>query len=438
MKLYSLFILIILGTLSSLAQSIEEAQTLAEDGQTAEAIEMLREIIVEEPKNHEAALMLGDLLWSTGNDADAVEVLSQLRKGGNRDAILQLARIAYYRYDFDEARSLLAAYRKTLRSGKKILAEDQSGSLEDEIEKAEGLLDRVQNIEVIDSVDVDAEDFFLHYPLSSAAGRISSADLLPDGFNSDTQTTVELTESGNKMVWSAPDEEGNYRLFWSSPLLGGEWEAPHPMGNHLGEGGDAIYPYLMPDGITLYYSADGDDSLGGFDIFQSRRNDDDFLQPANIGMPFNSPYNDYLLVIDEYTGAGFFATDRNRHPGKITIYTFIPQDLRVNVDIDDPNLESLALLDNIALTQKKGSNYAPLRKAISQAAQNSATPAESVAMREYLDKQAKFDDIMTKLEALRRLYASGDHSQASFILQLEQQLPTLRRELRAARAAAYQ
>lgn len=419
------------------AQSVDQARQLAEDGESSAAIDMLRKIVVEDPKNNEASLLLGELLWNNGADSEAIDILEQVRKRGSREATLQLARIAYYRYDLDEARSLLAAYRKSLRSGKKVVAEDLSDTLDDEIEKAEGLLDRVQNIEVIDSVDVDADDFFRHYPLSAAAGKIGGAELLPAGFPSDSQTSVEITESGNRMVWNAPDSEGVQRLYWSAPLFGNEWETPQLMGEQLGGDGDAILPYLMPDGITLYYSADSDDSLGGYDIFQARQGDDGFLQPANVGMPFNSPYNDYLLVIDEYTGAGFFATDRNRHPGKVTIYTFVPQDLRRNVDVDDPNLQSLARLDNIYLTQIPGRDYSPLRKMIKENSTTATEEPESAAMKEYQQKQAKFNDIMNKLELLRRMYAQGDHSQASFILQIEEQLPALRAELRAARAAAF-
>lgn len=437
MKRYIGILFFFIGVLAATGQSVEEARVLAEDGQPREAIDMLRIVVAEEPKNNEAALLLGQLLWANGIDDEAVELLEQLRKRGSRDATLELARIAYYRYDLAEARSLLAAYRKSLRSGKKVVAEDLSDTLEDEIERAEGMLDRVQNIEIIDSVDVDAEDFFRRYPLSSAAGRVGGSEMLPKGFPSDDLTTVELTESGNKMVWSAPDSDGGYRLYWSSPLYGGEWEAPQLMGDDLGAGGDAIYPYLMPDGITLYFSADNEDSLGGYDIFLSRSTDDEFLQPANVGMPFNSPYNDYFLIIDEYTGAGFFATDRNRHPGKVTIYTFIPQDLRVNVDIDNPNLASLARLDNIGLTHKPGADYSTLRHAIVENSKLSKPAVESPLMKAYREKQTKYDDILAKLETLRRMYASGDHSQEEFILEIEKQLPALRAELRAARVAAY-
>ena len=447
-----------LAALSAGAATVDDARILAEDGDIDGAITMLRGIVADDPKDTDAALMLGELLWGSGQDSDAEDVLETLRGRGNREATLQLARIALSRYDIDEAHSLLGAYRKSLVKGKKQIAEDQSGKLEDQIDRAEGMLDRVQNIEVIDSVDVDADEFFRQYPVSSAAGRFAGPEGLPEGFPSDGQTMVHVTESGGRMVWSAPDQDGNSRLYWSSALLGDEWEHPEALGDDLAEGGDAVFPYLMPDGVTLYYSNDGENSLGGYDIYLTRRGEDGFLQPANVGMPFNSPYNDYLLVIDEYTGAGWFATDRNRHPGKVTIYTFIPQDLRVNVDVDSPDLTSLARLDNIALTRKEGKDYSAVAKAIeagrSQAARKTAgsdfllaMPGNKVyttfgdfrnlraaeAMKGYLAQKKKLDGVMERLEQLREAYGRGDRSQAGLILELEGQLDKARAELRTLR-----
>lgn len=440
------------------AQTIDEARTLAEDGNLDGAVAMLRTIVDQNPKDTDASLMLGDLLWNSGKDSEAIDVLESVRERGNRDATLQLARIAFYRYDLDLARDLLGAYRKSLRQGKRQLADDLSGNLEEQIDKVEGMLDRVQNIEVIDSVDVDAEEFFRHYPISPAAGRLLGPESLPESFPSDPQTMAHITESGGRMVWSAPDDDGNSRLFGSSALLGNEWETPSPLGDELAEGGDAAFPFLMPDGITLYYANDGENSLGGYDIYLSRMGEDGFLQPANVGMPFNSPFNDYLLVIDEYTGAGWFATDRNRHQGKVTIYTFIPQDLRVNVDIDSPHLSSLARLDNIALTRKEGSDHSAISKAIKegQAMRAASPPAPDflfampgnrvytsladfhappakAAMKDYLSKEKKFAGITSRLEELRDAYRRGDRSQSSLIMELESQMDNARRELRSLR-----
>lgn len=446
------------GIVGATAQSLEQARTLAEDGNIEDAITMLRTITADNPKDIESALLLGDLLWDTGHDAEAINHFEALSKRGERDATLRLARLACLRYEIEESRELLEAYRKTLKKGKRKIAEDNSGDLDEQIDHIATMLDRVQNIEVIDSVEVDMEEFFRKYPISPAAGRLLGAEALPEGFPTDGLTMVHKTESGNRMVWSAYDADGNSCLYGSSALLGNEWETPESLGDELREGGDACYPFLMPDGITLYYSNDGENTLGGYDIYLTRMNDGGYLQPANVGLPFNSPYNDYLLVIDEYTGVGWFASDRNRHPGKVTIYTFIPQDLRVNVSIDNPNIASLARLDNIALTRKPEIDYSEIIEAIeegqsmSDSGDNSvdflfALPGNKVyttisdfrnhearaAMKAYLIKEKRFAGIEARLAEARQAYGRGDQSQAAVILRLEDEIESARIELREMR-----
>ena len=256
----------------------------------------------------------------------------------------------------DEARQLLEDYRKTLKKGKRTIATDESGDLPDRIDRTENMLDRVEQIEVIDSIVVDSEDFFSHFRLSAESGSINPPDVLPANFSAAHPTIVYEPESGRQMIWAAPDNEGVFKLMSSSLLYGDDWEKPAPLGDDLGEGGDANYPFLMPDGITLYFANDGENSLGGLDIFISRRNEDGFLQPQNIGMPYNSPYDDYMFAIDELTGVGWWATDRNRIPGKVTIYVFIPSELRKNVDPDNPDISRLARLSSIKDTWKPTTN----------------------------------------------------------------------------------
>lgn len=440
------------------APSVDEARRLAEDGETGPAVEMLGGIVAENPKNTDAALFMSELLWNSGRDSEAMDMLRSLKSRGVREATLRLAEISADRLEVEEARSLLSAYRATLKKGKRQIAEDMSGDLEDRLERIEMMLDRVQNIEVIDSVDVDADEFFARYPLSPAAGRLGGMSMLPSGLPGDETTVAHIPESGTRIVWSAPDNDGNLRLYGSSALLGGEWENARPLGENLAEGGDVSYPFLMPDGITLYFANDGENSIGGYDIFQTREGDGEYLQPANLGFPFNSPYNDYMLAIDEFTGVGWFATDRNRHPGKVTIYTFIPQELRVNVPFDSPQLTSLARLDNIAATRNGETDYAAVKRRIAEGARMSREDAPQTdflfplpgnrtytslsdfrdggarkEMELYLAKQKKYAGVLGKLEALREAYAKGDRSQADLILQLESQLDNARAELKSMR-----
>ena len=337
------------------AQSLEEALMLAEDGDNAGAIAMLRTLEAAQPKNAEIPYQLGQLLSASGYDTEAAEAFETSRRLGNREATLALATLANTRLETTQARELLKAYRASLKKGKKTLGPDNSGDLDERIDRTENMLGRVENIEIIDSMVVDADTFFRHYRLSPESGSLNApADVLPERFTAADPTVVYEPESRREMIWAAPDTTGTFRLLSSAALTDGQWERPALLGSggeadaiDLGEGGDANYPFLMPDGITLYFANDGENSLGGLDIFISRRGDNGFLQPQNLGMPYNSPYDDYMLAIDELTGVGWWATDRNRIPGKVTIYVFIPSELRQNIDPDDPTLASRARIDAI-------------------------------------------------------------------------------------------
>jgi hypothetical protein len=64
--------------------------------------------------------------------------------------------------------------------------------------------------------------------------------------------------------------------------------------------------------------------MGGYDIFVSKyaSASKDFLSPENVGFPFNSTANDYLMVLDENQKTGWFATDRNQPMGKVIVYSY--------------------------------------------------------------------------------------------------------------------
>ena len=437
------------GGMSLSAQTVEDARILAEDGSMEEAIAMLRTISAQKPKDAAAPKLLGDYCLALGDEAGAAEAYADARKRGNRDAILGQAQLAADRYDVAGARALVEEYRKTLKRGRRVVAEDESEPVSERIDLIDNALSRVEQIEVIDSLVVDAEDFFRHYRLSEESGSLNSTRVLPEGFEAADPTVVYEPESGREMIWAAPDkDDGSFRLVSSSALYGGTWEQPTPLGADLSLGADANYPFLMPDGITLYYASDGgEEGLGGLDIYISRRGDDGFLQPQNIGMPYNSPYDDYMLAIDELTGVGWWASDRNRIPGKVTIYIFVPQELRKNVDPDSPDLVARARLNSIAATWRPDSKRGELIdaiKAISNERGEAAHqfdiyipgrgvltrykefrhPEAEQAMHAYMVGVAKATDVERRLTALRSEYAKGDTSKADLITQLEGELET--------------
>ncbi|MDE6652118.1 MAG: hypothetical protein K2K08_06895, partial [Paramuribaculum sp.] len=305
-------------------------------------------------------------------------------------------------------------------------------------------------IVIIDSIAVPKDSFFEAYHLSPSAGSVQGAASLPQSFNAAEGSTYFTSDNNSTIIWSVNTGEFP-QLAQTWMLADGSWEDPLPLGTALNEGGAAEFPFLMSDGVTLYFANNGENSIGGYDIFISRYDGEKFLQPQNIGMPYNSPYDDYLLAIDEETGIGWWATDRNQLGEFITIYKFIPQELRINYPVDTENLAGLAKLTDYKRTWEPGKDYSALIKAseevaeweeaISQVLRIAMPDGRALAANQLKSAQAKslvsgYASLLTHLknkelllDRMRKEYARGNTSNATGIIDTENDINDLRKEI---------
>ena len=187
-----------------------------------------------------------------------------------------------------------------------------------------------QQIVIIDSIVADKSQFLSHYVLSSETGKVMTASQI-SGIEADGY--VYLNEMGNKAYFGKADPNG-VRQIYTSDKLGDRWGEPILM-NGLSEGiNEADYPFMMNDGITFYFAAQGEESIGGYDIFFTRYDSrsGSFLKPENIGMPFNSEANDYMYAADEQSGIGYFVSDRRQPKDTVCVYIFILPETRRSYD----------------------------------------------------------------------------------------------------------
>jgi len=211
-------------------------------------------------------------------------------------------------------------------------------------EKIERMTAATAKILFFDSIVVDKDRFLQYYNLNPAAGRIET---FGQAFNVKRQPNgfVYTPEIGKRRYLSQENNEGIINLYYTDNI-GNKLSRPTKVrginDNKLFS--RVNYPFMMGDGQTLYFAADGPEGLGGYDIYITRYDAEKgrFLQPENIGMPFNSEANDYMFVIDEYDSLGWFVTDRNQPEGKVCIYNFIPQVIRLAYDSSEHTPEEIA------------------------------------------------------------------------------------------------
>ncbi|MBD5229459.1 MAG: hypothetical protein HDS69_05415 [Bacteroidales bacterium] len=426
-------------------KSMAEIELMIRRGALDEATEALDSAAASQPKNAEIDYLRGKCLVASNNDAAAVKAFTEANRKGSNNALLDLAEIAIREYRVDDADDYIDSYKAYLTKNKRKKLPDNSVDLAPQLMRTRSMLDRVEKIVVFDSIVVDKDEFLSAYRLSPEAGALLGPEVLPAGVDFSDPTVVYRTEDGREMLWGTQNDESLFTLRSMHRLTDNSWEEPEAVGDHLGMGSDANYPFLMPDGVTLYFASDNEESLGGLDIFISRNNGTEFLQPQNVGMPYNSPYDDYMLAIDELTGVGFWASDRNRLGDKITIYMFIPGQSRVNVDIDDPQLADLASLRSIRDTWPDNADFSNIRKALDGLSANRNSRAQQFEfplsdgrvltrynqftsshaadmMRQYVSLSKSTDEARQRLDALRLQYGKGDTSTGPEILSMERDI----------------
>jgi hypothetical protein len=254
-------------------------------------------------------------------------------------------------YKFSNAATILQR-EITTRRKKKLSVEQEEQDL-NTAQMGIKMLDATQKIVFIDSIVTSYDNFISNISLSSESGSIQTYNKF---FNASKQPNayVYQNEFGNKCYYSLSDSSGNTKLF-TSDKIGGKWSDPMPL-NGLEHISDHLnYPFMMTDGTTLYFAATGKESLGGYDIFVTRYDSgaDKYLKPENLGMPFNSPANDYMYAEDDMNNIGWFVTDRNQSAGKVCIYIFIPSDTRQAYDktkLSEQEIIRAAYINRIADT----------------------------------------------------------------------------------------
>lgn len=370
---------------------------------------------------------------------------------------LDLAREDIRSYDIAAAREHLDNFLRQGGRRAKPTAEMTAAadSLAGMIDRIEMMLDRVEHIEVVDSMAVDRADFFRHYALGPDAGSLFDATALPREINGSGKGVGYRSPDGRKMIWAQPDAAGVLRLVESSALSDDSWEQPVPLQGELNRGGAAIYPFMMTDGTTFYFASDGEGSIGGLDIMLTRYDGEQWLEPQNVGMPYNSPYDDYMMAIDELSGAGWWATDRNRLGDKITVYMFRPNEVRENYPEDTPDIASRAMLTSISNTWRDQQGVAEFLQKFKSASATQTSPAAveqefalslgngriytsldefrspqaREAMEDYLILEDEIRVTQADLNKLREQYAQGDPSAHDDIILLEERIRNQRRQL---------
>lgn len=202
--------------------------------------------------------------------------------------------------------------------------------------------------------------------LGGKYGKLEKIDI--PGVNTEHwEPHINVSPDGKTLylVSNRPGGFGGRDIYEMVKMPNGSWSQPKNLGPNVNTEHDEDSPFIAIDNKTLYFSSNGENSMGGFDVFMTKKDNQGIWQePINVGYPLNTPGDDiyYTTTMDGLTGyissfreGGFGEKDiyqvKNEHLGIDNIAGLrgeietvsgeqLPEDVGYNVkclDCDEPS-----------------------------------------------------------------------------------------------------
>jgi hypothetical protein len=142
------------------------------------------------------------------------------------------------------------------------------------------------------------------------------AVLSPDG-----NTLYFMSERGQDLPWKGQKGFGHSDIWMAKKVDKTTWGEPVNLGANVNteydEGG--IFP--APDGKTLYFCSNGHNSMGGYDIFMTRFENNVWTTAVNVGYPINTISNERMFILSPDGKTAYIDSDREGGLGERDIWT---------------------------------------------------------------------------------------------------------------------
>lgn len=128
-----------------------------------------------------------------------------------------------------------------------------------------------------------------------------------------------------KTLYFVSDRPGGYGgtdIYVSTLNSDGEWGEAQNMGETINTPDNDDAPFIHVDGKTLYFSSEGHEGIGGYDIFITVKDEKSGVwgKPINAGYPINTADHDVFFVWSADGTKGYFSSYREDTYGEKDLY----------------------------------------------------------------------------------------------------------------------
>ncbi|MFI5151228.1 MAG: OmpA family protein [Bacteroidia bacterium] len=136
----------------------------------------------------------------------------------------------------------------------------------------------------------------------------------------DQEPSLILSADG-KTMFVVSDRKGGFGgkdIYKSMLQENGKWSDLENLGPEINTELDEDCPFIQAD--TLYFSSQGHNSIGGYDVFKSIRKDGKWTSPENLGSPINTGSDDVFFILNKKGDRAYYASEGNSSLGDLDIF----------------------------------------------------------------------------------------------------------------------
>lgn len=131
-----------------------------------------------------------------------------------------------------------------------------------------------------------------------------------EGYTSTGASVGKIPGEEKEVLYFVSDRPGGKgkRDIWYSAIESNAFGVPQNLS--INTAGNDVTPFYHSNTGTLYYSTDGLQTLGGFDIYKTQGFGTQWSEPTNMGGPLNTSYNDAYFTLTPNSHTAFLASNR--------------------------------------------------------------------------------------------------------------------------------
>jgi outer membrane protein OmpA-like peptidoglycan-associated protein/tetratricopeptide (TPR) repeat protein len=188
------------------------------------------------------------------------------------------------------------------------------------------------------------------------------------------EANASLSSDGQTLyfVSNRSNPNGYHQVYYSNRDAKGAWMPAKPIGAPIASGYDERTVFIHTNGKTLYFTSNGHNTMGGYDIFRSDFENGHWTTPVNMGYPINTPEDDRFFTLNASGRYAYFSSFRKDGFGLHDLYriTFIGDEKPV-INVAEDNL--------IAYTQKPLAETSVAQKQPQADSAATAAPTTTIA-----------------------------------------------------------